>query len=182
MCIYGCTMPETTTPTETIDIAGHTDILTPVPDDANNDEAKGRSENMVILPISGEFGYCIGEYLVFSESGSTYTADMTRDGDGEDCDCMHMTFNSPPNGCKHINRAGILMYSHDSPLPEEDEPVEDYFQLFLDAEPELREIREKDDSGDLDLPDDQSNYLDRFLQAIEEIKNNDSEHISYTPN
>lgn len=103
-------------------------------DGASSRVTKARSEKSVVVPVGDEYGYCTGEYLVFSESGSVYSVNIEG---RESCECMDMTMNSPSIGCKHINRVGIQMT--EGRLPKPDDRVKDYVCWLSDQHEELRD-------------------------------------------
>lgn len=140
------------------------DALTPVPDSADQRERDGRTENMVVLPVVDQYDHCTGEYLVYSESGSSY--DVTMDS-RETCDCLDMTFNSPSSGCKHIQRVGNQIAEGDLPAP--DQPGADFMDRLRDAREDLA-ARLEDDG----LDDAERDLILRTINALAELDNEEA--------
>lgn len=136
--------------------------------DLSGREESAHRENMVVVPQFDEWGmvYEGGEtknYTVTTESGSSY--EVSPYGEGE---CPDMLFNSPSNGCKHVQRVITMLNAGDLPEPGEEvgwymtEELPRMVEAFAADLARLRQGRDAPEESD----DDQSD----FEEAIEEVE------------
>lgn len=131
--------------------------------DLSGREESAHTEHMVVVPVFDEWGEAYEEYEVTTESGSTYAVDPY--GEGE---CPDMIFNSPSDGCKHIQRVVQRLNAGAVPAPGHD--VEPYLtetvpQLVEEFAADLARLQEGRENADV-TGDDQ----EAFEEAIGEVE------------
>lgn len=98
---------------------------------------RARTEQMIVIPQTDDNEICIGLYDVYTQSGSQYVVDITREFG---CTCSDTEHNHISR-CKHRRRVAMEISEGDLPAPEQ--PIGEYPATIDEAKAHIESERER---------------------------------------